>query len=101
MRRVIVAPQAELDLLEIVARLASVAGPATADKWDRKLWKAIDNLVEFPGIGAPRPVLGDHIRITTVHPYVVIHEHALGSDTVQILRVVHGRRNITKDLLRP
>ncbi len=69
------------------------------DKWDRKLWSAIDDLTEFPGSGAPRPILGQYVRIAIVHPYIVLYEHMRGSDLVQILRVVHGRRKITKDLL--
>jgi toxin ParE1/3/4 len=78
-----------------------MAGPATADKWDRKLWKAIDDLAEFPGSGAPRPFLGEHVRIAIVHPYVVIYEHLRGSDAAHVLRVLHGRRRITTGMLRP
>lgn len=101
MTRVVVSPEARSDLLQIVAHLGVVAGPTTADKWDRKLWKAIDDLTEFPGSGAPRPTLGEHVRIAIVHPYIVLYEHMHGSDLVQILRVVHGRRKITKHLLGP
>lgn len=99
-RTVVVSSEARRDLLQVVALLGLVAGPATADKWDRKLWKAIDDLAEFPGGGAPRPALGEHARIVPVHPYVVIYEHVRGSDIVRVLRVVHGRRNITRRLLR-
>lgn len=100
MMRVVVSPEARSDLFQIVAHLGLVAGPATADKWDRKLWRAIDDLAEFPGSGAPRPILGAHVRIAIVHPYVVIYEHPRGSDAVHILRVLHGRRRITKGVLR-
>jgi hypothetical protein len=34
-----------------------------------------------------------------VAPYVVLYEHARGSDVIHLLRVVHGRRNISKDML--
>jgi plasmid stabilization system protein ParE len=95
MTHVVVSPEARTDLLQIVADLASVAGAATADKWDRKLWRAIEGLAEFPGSGAPRPALGEDARIWTVHPYVIIYEHVLGSDALHILRVLHGRRNIS------
>jgi plasmid stabilization system protein ParE len=100
MTRLIVSPEARRDLLAIVAHLASVAGSATTDIWDRKLWKAIDTVAEFPGSGAPRPALGDHIRIAVVHPYVVIYEHVRGSGALDVLRVVHGRRKLGKPLLR-
>ena len=98
--RTLVSPQAQRDLLGIVSHLAGVAGPATADKWDRKLWEAIDEISQSPGSGAPRPALGPHARIVVVHPYIVIYEHARGSDSLHVLRVVHGRRNITKWLVR-
>ena len=52
-------------------------------------------------IGAPRPSLGERVRIAIVHPYIVLYEYLHGSDLVQLLRVVHGRRKITKDLLGP
>lgn len=101
MTRVIVSPEARRDLFQVIARLGLVASPAIADKWDRKLWKAIDDLAAFPGSGAPRPALGKHARIATVHPYVVIYEHVRGSDVVHVLHIVHGRRKITRSLLRP
>jgi toxin ParE1/3/4 len=100
MTKVIIAPEARIDLLTIVAHLAGAAGAATADKWDRKLWKAIDGLVDFPGSGAPRPALGEHARTVTVRPYVVIYEHVRRSEVVHVLRVVHGRRNITMAMLK-
>jgi plasmid stabilization system protein ParE len=34
-----------------------------------------------------------------VRPYLVIYEHVRGSDSLHVLRVVHGRRNIRKELL--
>lgn len=99
MTQVVVSPEGRDDLLPIATYLAAVAGAATADRWDRKFWTAIDSIAEFPGSGAPRPALGDDTRIVVVHPYVLIYQHARGSDTVYVLRVVHGRRNISKDIL--
>jgi plasmid stabilization system protein ParE len=101
MTRVLVAPQARRDLFHIVSHLATVAGLATADKWDRRLWKAIDGLSVFPGSGAPRPVLGENTRIWTVHPYVIIYEHIRGFDELHILRVVHGKRDTSGLRLKP
>jgi toxin ParE1/3/4 len=99
MMRVVVSPEGRDDLLRIVTYLASVAGAVTADRWDRKLWKAIDSIAEFPGSGAPRPALGDDTRIVVVHPYVLIYQHARGSDTLHVLRIVHGRQKISKEML--
>lgn len=57
-----------------------------------------DRLGEFSGIGAPRPKLGAHARIGIILPYVAIYDYEGG--TVTVLRVLHGRRNITAKLVR-
>jgi plasmid stabilization system protein ParE len=100
MTHVILSPQARMDLLQIVARLVVVAGPLTAGKWDRKLWKAIDGTADFPGRGAPRQKLGAHTRTIAVRPYIVIYEHVRGSGVAHVLRVLHGGRRITRAKLR-
>jgi plasmid stabilization system protein ParE len=33
-------------------------------------------------------------------PYILVYEHVPQSDTVTLLRVLHGRRNITTELLK-
>jgi toxin ParE1/3/4 len=43
------------------------------------------------------PALGPNVRIGVVSPYIVIYRHA--EDTVNVLRIVHGRRRITDKLL--
>jgi toxin ParE1/3/4 len=55
-------------------------------------------LTEFPASGPPRPALGSAARIAIGWPYIVIYEHE--QDGVTVLRVLHGRRNITRDLVR-
>ena len=100
MTRVVVSPQARDDLLQIIIALAAAAGPETAEQWDRKIWQAVEDISQFPGSGAPRPALGENVRIVPVPPYVVLYEHVRGTDVVHLLRVVHDRRNITKDMLR-
>jgi plasmid stabilization system protein ParE len=88
------------DLLQIAVTLSAVAGPETAEKWDRKIWQAVDDISQFPGSGAPRPALGDHVRIVPVPPYIIIYENVRGADVAHLLRVVHGGRDISKELLR-
>lgn len=100
MARVVYSEAAEADTIEILAYLCREAGAAVALKYDHKLEDLYDRLEDFPGIGAPRPELGDRRRIMTVMPYVVIYDYDREEDTVLILRVVHGRRKITADLIR-
>jgi toxin ParE1/3/4 len=100
MIEVIVAPQARADLARIISNLAAVASSATAARWNDRLWQTIDRIAEFPGSGARRSRLGAHVRIKIVTPYIVIYEHERGADKVFVLRVVHGRRRITRKLLK-
>ena len=51
----------------------------------------------FPRVARPRPGLGLEIRSAAVKPYVVLHRYDRAADTVFILRVLHGRRQITLD----
>ncbi len=55
-------------------------------------------LAESPAAGPPRPELGPNTRIAIVLPDLVIYDY--NSDEVTVLRVLHGRRNITRDLVR-
>jgi toxin ParE1/3/4 len=53
----------------------------------------------------PRPArrgkpLGPDAHIAIVYPYVLIYDYVQANDTVTLLRVLHGRRNITRDLLK-
>jgi plasmid stabilization system protein ParE len=35
-----------------------------------------------------------------VFPYLVIYRYSKGDDTVSIIRILHGRRKITRKILR-
>jgi toxin ParE1/3/4 len=99
MARVIASPFAISDQDEILRYLAREAGFATAEKYDAAFRALLSRLSDFPGIGAPRPALGDGIRICVINPYVVIYEGSQDSETVIVHRVVHGRRDIKPDLI--
>jgi len=56
-----------------------------------------ERLADHPAMGAPRPELGSYARIGVVQPYIAIYEYC--EDTVNVLRVLHGRRSITARLI--
>ena len=60
----------------------------------------IGRILEHPGTGSPRPKLGNSTRIAIVYPYLMIFDHVRGSGELTLLRVLHGRRKITKRLIR-
>lgn len=100
MPRVIVTPRADRDIAAILEYLIENAGPRVAAKYADAIDEAIARLEEMPGTSAPRQTLGQNTRIAVVRPYLIIHEHKRGDEVHYVLRVVHGRRNITADLLK-
>lgn len=99
MARVVVAPRADEDLDDIIAYLDVEAGPATADKYTALIEAVYAQIADYPESGALRPKLGDAVRIGIVAPYIVIYEYMAATDTVTVLRIVHGSRRITNKLL--
>jgi plasmid stabilization system protein ParE len=98
MARVAVSAAADSDRLAILDYLAAKAGYATAERYNAAFRAALRRLGDFPDSGSPRPALGASVRIAVVYPFVVIYEHTDG--IVTIFRILHAKRDITRDLLR-
>ena len=98
MGALIVSAQAALDSAAIVAMLTDKAGAAIAIRYRRDFEDLFERLAMFPKSGAKRPRLGRDARIAVVVPYVVVYDYR--DDTVMILRIIDGRRNITRQLVR-
>jgi plasmid stabilization system protein ParE len=60
---------AQADFDEIVEQLSMVAGKGVARRSARRLQAAINRLVDFPGLGAPRPELSPETRLAIVAPH--------------------------------
>ena len=99
MAKVSLSRQARLDLLSILEYLTDVAGARTARTYDSRLKQASDDLAVSPGIGSPRAHLGADTRLIIVNPYLIFYDGGPDSDVVHVLRILHGRRNITPDLV--
>jgi plasmid stabilization system protein ParE len=99
MVRVIVTASADADLDAIQTDLAQAAGIRIAEKYTALFERLYDRLAEHPDSGAPRPALGEDIRIGIVLPYIVIYRHGDVDDVVTVLRIVHGRRKISAKLI--
>jgi len=99
MTRLVVAANAETDFDTIITYLQREAGTRVADAYDRRICNAIERLVDFPESGSPRPTLGLDVRITVISPYILIHEYARANETITLLRILHCKRDITRDLL--
>jgi toxin ParE1/3/4 len=99
MARVVISFVADADTAGILAHLTNKAGRAIAAKYNALFENLYDRLAVHPDSGPRRPLLGPHVRIGIVPPYIVIYDHEPAADLVIILRIVDGRRRITGNLL--
>ncbi|MGH2398054.1 MAG: type II toxin-antitoxin system RelE/ParE family toxin [bacterium] len=101
MAQLIVAPQAQADLDNILDYLTREAGEPAACRYGDSFRAAFAFLTEFPRAGAPRPNFGATMRIKMVWPYVIFYRYSADKDIVCLIRILHGRRNITTKLFPP
>ena len=99
MARLRISIQAERDAAAIVALLHEQAGARIAVRYRLEFETLFERLIMFPRSGVRRPSLGRHTRIGVVSPYVVLYEFG-ANDEVTILRIVDGRRKITRNLVQ-
>jgi toxin ParE1/3/4 len=99
MADVIVSLLAQFDEAHIVRDLAKKAGHGVAVKYSDRFQNLYALLSDHPGIGSPRPSLAQHVRIGVVSPYTIPYRYDPATNTVTILRIVHGRRKLTAAML--
>jgi toxin ParE1/3/4 len=99
MARVVVASSADGDAAAIINDLVEKAGYAVAARYVEMFDALYDRLAAHPSSGAPRPALGAQVRIGIVPPFIVIYDYDAPTEIVTVLRIVHGRRRISGQLL--
>jgi plasmid stabilization system protein ParE len=101
MARIIVSPQAEHDLAQIVDEISAKIGPAVAERLFDRIVAIIEKLGVVPkASGRPTPALGRDIRCHPVGSYNVYLRYDEPADTLCVVRVLHGRRHITAALFK-
>jgi toxin ParE1/3/4 len=100
MARVIVTDLADADTAKILNDTSRDAGHLAATQYNARIEVLYDKLADFPESCQARPRLGAHIRVGVVDPYLIVYRYLKADDTVSIIRVAHGRRNITRKFLR-
>jgi toxin ParE1/3/4 len=94
MRKLLIKPQARVDLLEIWHFIAQSSVRA-ADQVAENLDRAIRSLVEMPGKGHSRPDVKDsNYRFWSVYSYVIAYR--FDDTSLTVVRVIHGRRNFRR-----
>ncbi|HEV2330913.1 MAG TPA: type II toxin-antitoxin system RelE/ParE family toxin [Verrucomicrobiae bacterium] len=88
--------RANLDLVEIAFRIAQ-ENPVAAERWLDKISEKCEMLVRMPKIGRSRPDLAPGFRSFPVGDYVIFYIfYRPISDGIQVIRVLHGARDIHK-----
>ena len=90
-KRVVWAPVAERDLLDIWAYYARVASTEIADDLLREIDRYAEAIGENPLLSRDRGELAAGLRSVVVRPHVIFFRITTG--TVEIVRVLHGRRD--------
>jgi toxin ParE1/3/4 len=84
-------PQADADLDEIWERIAR-ADPDAADRLIARIVATTARLEVYPRSGRARPEIGPNARSVGESDYLILHR--ITADTVDIVRVVHGSRDL-------
>jgi toxin ParE1/3/4 len=95
--KVIVSDRADADLVQIYRHLSDQS-PAGAESIAREIAGKIRNLSDFPFIGRERSSLAHGLRSVVVYPYVVFY--TVDPDSIVIVRVLHGHRDIDSEFQR-
>lgn len=97
MRPVSLSPRAQADVDRILDYLSERAARGVASAYCARFDRLFDQIEAFPNSGSPREQFGKDVRILVEKPYVVFYE--VMKDRVVILRVLDGRRRITRKLI--
>ena len=94
MRKLLVQPQARIDLLDIWHHISRDSIP-NANRVAEKLEQGIRGLVAMPGKGHVRADVKDlRYRFWAVRPYVIAYRY--DDQTLTVVRVVHGARDFRR-----
>jgi toxin ParE1/3/4 len=85
--------RADEDLIEIWRYIAQ-DDPAAADRVTQAIERRWLQLADHPLSGVLRPDIGQYGRHLVAGSYVMLYR--VHEDHVEILRILHGRRNITR-----
>ena len=92
--KVTFSPAAEEDLLNVAVFIAQ-DNRARALTFVDELESKCDALGRAPGIGTPRPELGDGVRMLPHGRYLIFYREA--NKGLRIERIIHGARDIGGD----
>lgn len=98
--RLVFQPAAETDLNLIYCYASDLGGVSVGERVHAKLTAACERIADFPKLGRVRDDLNIwdlELRSIAEEPYMIFY--AVGTDSVYILRLVHGSREIDYKML--
>jgi len=99
MARILRAPLARQDLLDIWAYISERSSASMADTFLARIYGALELLASAPYIGRERDEFPGAPRSVVVRPYVIFYEPLPEGDGIALWRVIHGARSL-EDLVR-
>jgi len=90
--------QAELDLLRILVYTLIKLSERAMDRFLAQLDKKSALYARSPLLGISRPELRQDLRCFPVRPHLVFYRPISETGGIEIVRVLHGRMNITRDM---
>ncbi|MDJ1180220.1 type II toxin-antitoxin system RelE/ParE family toxin [Roseofilum sp. BLCC_M91] len=91
MNRYIIAPSASRDLNEIIDYFAQL-NIEVGERFIAAFQKKCKNLMNFPQLGRSYGEIREGLRGIPLNGYIILYQ--ITDDTLEILRVVHGSRNL-------
>jgi toxin ParE1/3/4 len=86
--------EAKADLKDIWYDIARRCDEATAERMTITILTKCRSHAQYPETGRSREEWAPGVRSFPVRPYVVIYRPV--QDTIQVLRILHGRRNLDR-----
>lgn len=92
------AARAETDLFSIGRSIEDAAGSMVADRFLNRLIAAVETLGFRPQRQRLRTEFGPGMRVLRFRSYMIFYVST--ETTVHVVRVLHGKQNITAEMLR-
>jgi len=99
--RILRAPEARQDLLDIWAYIAGESAASIADAFLARIYGALEIIAYAPHVGRERPEFTGSPRSIAVRPYVIFYQPLPEGDGILVWRVIHSARDLQNHIRRP
>jgi toxin ParE1/3/4 len=90
--RLVLAPQARIDLRDVLRYTDQQWGSKRRDTYRQQLFEGFEELTKYPNLGKERPEYGPERRSFRIRQHVVVYQ--VVNNELRIARIIHVRRDI-------